>query len=273
MPAQIHPSSIVSPQAELGHGVNVGPFCIIEDGVRIGARTRLDSHVVIKRWTKLGEENHLHMGVLLGSDPEDRNFKGERSYLAIGDRNVFRENSTASRGTPPESITRIGSDNYIMIGVHIAHNGQVGNNTVICNNCSLAGYVELGDGAFLSGGVVVHQFSKIGRLAMIGGNTRVNMDVPPFVLTSDFNVTAHGLNLVGLRRAGMSREAILGLKKAYRLLYRSGLKQEEALVRIEAEVPSEEAKELVAFIRSSERGICRDLYRQRKTPLPTEMSP
>src|SRR5689334_2101389 len=126
MPAQIHPSSIVSPQAELGEGVVVGPFCIIEDGVRIGSRTRLDSHVVIKRWTTLGEENHLHMGVLLGSDPEDRNFKGERSYLEIGDRNVFRENSTASRGTPPESITRIGSDNYIMIGVHIAHNGQVG---------------------------------------------------------------------------------------------------------------------------------------------------
>jgi len=273
MSAQIHPSSIVGPHAELGDSVSVGPFCIIEDDVRIGARTRLDSHVVIKRWTTLGEENHLHMGVLLGSDPEDRNFKGERSYLTIGDRNVFRENSTASRGTPPESITRIGSDNYIMIGVHIAHNGQVGSNTVICNNCSLAGYVELGDAAFLSGGVVVHQFSKIGRLAMVGGNTRVNADVPPFVLTSDFNVTAHGLNLVGLRRSGMNREAILNLKKAYRLLYRSGLQQEEALARIEAEVPGNEAKELVVFIRSSKRGICRDLYRQRKTPLPTEMSP
>jgi UDP-N-acetylglucosamine acyltransferase len=160
-----------------------------------------------------------------------------------------------------------------MIGVHIAHNGRVGDGTVICNNCSLAGYVELGNAAFLSGGVVVHQFSRIGRLAMIGGNTRVNLDVPPFLLTSDFNVTAHGLNLVGLRRAGFSREAILNLKKAYRLLYRSGLQQEQALATIEAEAAGEEAKEFVAFIRSSERGICRDLYRQRKTPLPTEISP
>lgn len=260
----IHPTAIVSPQAELGEGVSIGPFCIIEEGVRIGARTRLDSHVVIKRWTTLGADNHLHMGVLLGTDPEDRNFKGERSYCEVGDRNVLREYSTASRGTPPESVTRIGNENYIMIGVHVAHNGQVGSRTVICNNCSLAGYVEVGDAAFLSGGVVVHQFSKIGRLAMIGGNTRVNLDVPPFLLTSEFNVAAHGLNLVGLRRAGISREAIRSLKDAYRLLYRSGLQQEEALQRIEQEVPCEETRQFVEFIRGSQRGICRDASRRRR---------
>ena len=280
-PTHIDPTALVSPQAELGEDVSIGPFCIVEDGVRIGARTRLDSHVVIKRFTTLGEDNHLHMGVLLGSDPEDRNFKGERSYLTVGDRNVFREYSTASRGTPPESVTKIGSDNYIMIGTHVAHNGQVGDRVVICNNCSLAGYVEVGDGAFLSGGVVVHQFSKIGRLAMIGGNTRVNLDVPPFLLTSDFNVTAHGLNLVGLRRAGFSRETILNLKSAYRLLYRSGLRLEDALARIEGEIAGreiagreiagreiagDEARHFVEFIRSSKRGICRDARGKSRTP-------
>ena len=258
MRTEIASTSIVSPKAHIAEDVSIGPFCIIEDEVEIGAGTRLDSHVVIKNYTTLGRDNHLHMGVLLGSDPEDKNFTGERSYLRIGDRNVFREYSTASRGTPPESTTVIGDDNYIMIGTHIAHNCQLGSGIVVCNNCSVAGYVEVGDGAFLSGGVVVHQFSKIGRLAMIGGNTRVNLDVPPFLLASEFNVAAHGLNLVGLRRAGFTKEAIKHLKEAYRILYRSKLPLAEALSRIEKEVPGKEARELVAFVRSSKRGICRD---------------
>ena len=258
MPISVAETALVSPKARIAENVFIGPFSIIEDEVEIGAGTRLDSHVVIKNYTTLGRDNHLHMGVLLGSDPEDKNFQGPRSYLKIGDRNIFREYSTASRGTPPESETVIGNDNYIMIGTHVAHNCRLGNHIVVCNYCSLAGYVEVGDGAFLSGGVVVHQFSKIGRLAMIGGNTRVNLDVPPFVLASDFNVTARGLNLVGLRRAGIGREAIQQLKVAYRLLYRSQLPLESALERIEREVPTEEARQLVAFIRNSRRGICRD---------------
>lgn len=258
MATEIASSAIVSPRARLGENVYIGPFSIVEDEVEIGSGTRLDSHVVIKNYTTLGRDNHLHMGVLLGSDPEDKNFSGARSYLKIGDRNIFREYSTASRGTPPESTTVIGDDNYIMIGTHVAHNCRLGSGIVVCNNCSLAGYVEVGDGAFLSGGVVVHQFSKIGRLAMIGGNTRVNLDVPPFLLASEFNVAAHGLNLVGLRRAGIGREAIRQLKTAYRILYRSRLPLDQALERIEKEVATEEARQLVAFIRSSQRGICRD---------------
>src|SRR3990172_6179185 len=239
---EISSTAIVSPRAKIAENVTIGRFCIIEDDVEIGAGTVLDSHIVIKRYTALGENNHLHMGVLLGSDPEDKHFTGrDRSYLRIGNNNIFREYSTASRGTPPESATIIGDDNYIMIGVHLAHNNRLGNNIVVCNNCSLAGYVEVEDGAFLSGGVVVHQFSRIGRLAMIGGNTRVNLDVPPFFLASDFNFTARGLNLVGLRRAGIGWEAIQQLKVAYRLLYRSQLPLESALERIEREVPTEEA--------------------------------
>jgi UDP-N-acetylglucosamine acyltransferase len=258
MAAEIASTAIVSPRARIAENVSIGPFSIIEDEVEIGAGTHLDSHVVIKKFTTLGRDNHLHMGVLLGSDPEDKHFQGARSYLKIGDRNIFREYSTASRGTPPESTTEIGDDNYIMIGTHVAHNGHLGSGIVICNNCSLAGYVEVEDGAFFSGGVVVHQFSKIGRLAMIGGNTRVNLDVPPFVMASEFNVAAHGLNLVGLRRAGISREAIRQLKEAYRILYRSQLPLEKALERIESEIPSEEARHLVQFVRASKRGICRD---------------
>ena len=258
MAIEIAGTSIVSPQAKIADNVSVGPFCVIEDDVEIGAGTRLDSHVVIKRYTTLGEDNHVYPGVVLGNDPEDRNFTGERSYLKIGHRNVFRENSSASRGTPPESVTVIGDDNYIMIGTHIAHNCRIGNNIVVCNNCSLAGYVEVGDGAFLSAGVLVHQFSKIGRLAMISGNTRVNLDVPPFLLASDYSVTAHGLNLVGLRRAGLGKDSISQLKEAYRILYRSGLPLDEALMEIEQKILTPEARHMVEFVRRSKRGICRD---------------
>lgn len=261
---EISPTAIVHPRAKLAHDVSIGPFCLIEEDVEIGPGTRLDSHVIIKRYTTLGENNHLYPGVVLGNDPEDKNFSGARSYLKIGNRNIFREYSSVSRGTPPESSTVVGDDNYIMIGVHVAHNGRLGNDVVVCNNCSLAGYVEVEDGAFLSGGVVVHQFSRIGRLAMIGGNTRVNLDVPPFLLVSDFNVAAKGLNLVGLKRAGVSPEAVRQLKRAYQILYRSHLPLQEALGRIEQEIPTEEARQLVGFIRRSERGICRDSRKKRE---------
>ena len=145
-----------------------------------------------------------------------------------------------------------------MIGVHVAHNCRLGDNIVVCNNCSLGGYVEIEDGAFLSANVLVHQYGKIGRLAMISGSTRVNLDVPPFLLAANFNIAAHGLNLVGLKRAGISPEAIGRLKEAYRILYRSQLALNEALERIEREIPTPEAQHLVEFIRRSERGICRD---------------
>ena len=258
MTSEIASTSIISPRAKLAPGVSVGPFCLIEDDVEVGAGTRLDSHVVLKRHTTLGEDNHLYPGVVLGNDPEDRSFTGVRSYLRIGRRNIFRECSSVSRGTPPESVTVLGDDNYIMIGTHVAHNCRLGSSIVVCNNCSLGGDVEIADGAFLSAGVLVHQFSKIGRLAMVSGNTRVNLDVPPFLLAAGFSVAARGLNLVGLRRAGFAKETIRSLKQAYRILYRSGLPLAEALERIEREIPTPEARHLVEFIRSSKRGICRD---------------
>jgi UDP-N-acetylglucosamine acyltransferase len=195
---------------------------------------------------------------VLGTDPLDKNFKGARSYLRIGNGNTIREHYTISRGTQPESITTIGDGNYIMTSGHIAHNCTIGNNTVIASCALVAGHVELEDQAFISGGVVIHQYSKIGRLAMIGGNTRVNLDVPPFFLYSGFNVEAKGLNVVGLKRAGFSLTQVARLKKAYQTLYRSGLKLEEALVKIESDSSDENLSHLVRFIRNSKRGICRE---------------
>src|SRR3954470_3929 len=192
----IAPTARIDPRALIGAGVSIGEYCVIESEVVIGAGCRLEPYVYVKRWTTLGEANEISAGTVLGTDPLDKNFTGERSYLRIGARNRIREHYTISRGTQPESVTEIGDDNYIMTTGHIAHNCRIGNKTVICSCALVAGYVEVENEAFISGGVVIHQFSKIGRLAMIGGNTRVNKDAPPFMLISDFNAAVRGLNLV-----------------------------------------------------------------------------
>ena len=256
--AQIAPTARIDPDAIVGGGVVIGDFAIVERDVVIGAETRLEPYVYVKRWTTLGQRNRISAGTVLGTDPLDKGFTGERSYLKIGDDNVIREHYTISRGTAPESETIVGNGNYIMTSGHVAHNCKIGDETVIASCALVAGYVEVESQAFISGGVVIHQYSKIGRLAMIGGNTRVNSDVPPYFLYTDFNVAARGLNLTGLKRAGFSDADIKALKTAYRILYRSGLKLEVALRKIEAEVPTEHTRHLVAFIRSSQRGICRE---------------
>jgi len=256
--AAVAPTARIHPDARVGPGVRIGEFCVIESDVAIGAGCRLEPYVYVKRWTTLGERNEISAGTVLGTDPLEKNFAGDRSYLRIGDDNTIREHYTISRGTQPESVTEIGDRNYIMTSGHIAHNCKIGNETVICSCALVAGHVEIEDQAFISGGVVIHQFSKIGRLAMIGGNTRVNSDVPPFFLYSGFNVEAKGLNLVGLKRAGLSHSQISLLKKAYQILYRSGLKLADALARIETEIPSPETLQLADFIRRSQRGICRE---------------
>jgi UDP-N-acetylglucosamine acyltransferase len=256
--AVIAATARVSPEAMIGPGVKVGDYCVIESDVSIGKDTILEPYVFVKRWTTLGEGNEISASTVLGTDPLDKNFSGARSYLRIGNGNRIREHYTVSRGTEPESVTQIGHGNYIMTSGHIAHNCVIGNRTVICSCALVAGYVTVEDEAFISGGVVIHQFSRIGRLAMIGGNTRVNRDVPPFFLYSGFDVEVRGLNIVGLKRAGISDSAISALKQAYRLLFRSGLKLDDALRRIELEIPTAEAQHLLKFIRASERGICRE---------------
>ncbi|MDX2150460.1 MAG: acyl-ACP--UDP-N-acetylglucosamine O-acyltransferase [Bryobacteraceae bacterium] len=257
--AQVAPTARVHPDAVIEPRCVVGEYCVIEQDVRIGAGCLLEPYVYVKRWTTMGEQNEISAGTVLGTDPLDKAFsRATRSYLRIGSGNKIREHYTISRGTQAESVTEIGDNNYIMTSGHIAHNCRVGNNTVIASCALIAGYAEVEDQAFISGGVVVHQYSKIGRLAMIGGNTRVNMDVPPFFLYTEFDVRPRGLNVVGLRRAGFSAEQTAALKRAYKILFRSGLKQEDALRRIECEVGTAEARHLVGFVRSSKRGICRE---------------
>jgi UDP-N-acetylglucosamine acyltransferase len=255
--AAIAPSARVHPDAVVGPGVGIGEFCVIEPDVHIGAGSVLEPYVHVKRWTTLGERNEISAGAVLGTLPLDKNFAGARSYLKIGNDNKIREHFTISRGTAPESATEIGDDNFIMTSGHIAHNCKIGNNTVIASCVLLGGYVEIEDQAFLSGGVLVHQFSRIGRLAMISGNTRVNLDAPPFFTYSGFAIQPKGLNLVGLKRAGIEDPGLRILKQAYRCLYRSNLPLEQALTRIENELATPETLHLVRFIRRSSRGVCR----------------
>lgn len=256
--AYVAPTARVHPGAVIGPACRIGEFAVIEQDVVIGPGCLLEPYVFVKRWTTLGERNEISAGTVLGTDPLDKNFSGERSYLVIGNGNKIREHWTVSRGTAPESTTVIGDENYIMTSGHIAHNAIIGNHCVIASCALIAGYVEVEDRAFISGGVVVHQFSRIGRLAMIGGNVRVNLDVPPYFLYADFNVAPKGLNLVGLRRAGFTHAQVAALKQAYKLLYRSNLKLDDALARIETEVPTTEALHIVEFVRASKRGICRE---------------
>jgi UDP-N-acetylglucosamine acyltransferase len=256
--AVVAPTARVHPDAVIGPCVRIGEFCVIESDTVIGAGCLLEPYVYVKRWTTMGENNEISAGTVLGTDPLDKAFTGERSYLRIGSGNRIREHYTISRGTKPESATEIGDRNYIMTSGHIAHNCKVGSDVVIASCTLLAGYVEVEDQAFLSGGIGVHQFTKIGRLAMIGGNTGVNSDLPPFFLYAGYRVVPKGLNVVGLKRAGYKASDLATFKKAYQLLYRSGLKLEESLERISSEIPTPETLHLVDFVRRSQRGICRE---------------
>src|SRR5579872_6182994 len=208
----IDPSAIVAPtarvhaDAHLGARVVVGEYCVIEQDTSIGPFCRLEPYVYVKRWTTLGERNEISAGTVLGTDPLDKNFTGERSYLRMGSGNRIREHFTISRATRPEAETVIGDGNYVMTSGHIAHDCRIGNDTVICSCVLVAGYVEVEDQAFISGPLGIHQFSRIGRLAMIGGMTRVNQDAPPFFMYAGSPMEPKGLNLVGLKRAGFALE-------------------------------------------------------------------
>lgn len=256
--ARIASTAKVHPGAQIGPQTVVGEFCIVEEDVVLGARNVLEPYVFLKRWTTLGDDNEISAQTVLGTDPLDKGFAGDRSYLRIGSRNKIREHYTISRGSKPETATVIGDDNFIMTSGHIAHNAVIGNGTVIASCALVAGYAEVEDQAFLSGGALIHQFGKVGRLAIISGNTRVNLDAPPFFTYAGFKIAPCGLNLIGLRRAGIAAAEIQQLKKAYRIMYRSGLPLAAALLKIETELPGPLTAHLVDFVRNSKRGICRE---------------
>jgi UDP-N-acetylglucosamine acyltransferase len=254
----IHPTAIVSRKAEVDASVDVGPNVVIEEHVKIAAGTRVMANAYLTGYNEIGRDNQIHMGAVIGHEPQDLKFDRTcRSYLKIGDRNVFREYCTVHRGTEPESATVIGNDCYLMGLSHVGHNCVIGNHVIICNCALVAGHVHVADNAFISGGVVIHQFTHIGRLAMFSGNARVSMDVPPFTLAAERN-EIHALNLVGLRRAKISREAIGELKQLFKMFYLSGLNGTQALKEVSADgaFKTAEAREFIEFVRSSPNGIC-----------------
>lgn len=246
---KIHPLSVVDPQAELGEGVEVGPFCYVEAGVRLGANTTLDSHVTVKSNTSLGEGNFVGQGTVLGGDPQDRKFTAEQStYLEIGDRNVIREYCTIHRATGDGKKTVIGDDCYLMAFTHVGHNGTLGNFVTMANYSGLSGHVTVEDMVTIGGMVGVHQFVRIGRSAMVGGMSGISRDVPPFTIVSGRDMVVVDINAVGLRRIGISQENRLALHKAVKLLFKSELGLTHAIETVRREVPmTPEVEYLLAF--------------------------
>lgn len=255
MGREIHATALVHPDVDLGDDVRLGPYTIVESDVCIGARTEVRAHAVVKRYTTLGADNQVHEGAVLGGEPQDVGFQGGESRLVVGDRNRIREGVTIHRAGAGRE-TRIGSDCFLMAYVHVAHDDTLGDGVIVANNVALAGHVSIGDRAFLSGGVVVHQFCRVGRLAMVGGNSKVVQDCLPFVITDGAPGRARGLNVVGLRRAGIGAAQVRALKEGYRLLLRSSLPLETALQRM-ASVGDPLVDELAAFARSARRGFHR----------------
>ena len=254
---QIHPTSIISPGARLGTNVIIGPFAIIEGDTEIGHDTEIRAHAVVKRFTSLGHANIVHEGAVLGGEPQDTGFVDCESYLRIGSNNHFREGVTIHRGTRSNSETIVGSNCFLMSNAHVGHNSRLGDGVIIASNVAVAGHVEIQDQAFISGGVVIHQFCRVGRLAMIGGNSKIVQDCLPFVVTDGFPGRACGLNKVGLKRAGVDSTTMQNLKQAYRLLLRSNLTLEAALEEMEG-ISDPMVRYLSDFIRSSTRGFCHD---------------
>ena len=232
----------------------IHPTAIIEDNVEIGPDCEVGAYAVIKRFTKIGARNRIYEHAVLGGEPQDLKFKGEQSHLEIGDDNVIREFCTLHRANGEGETTRIGSRNFFMVGVHIAHNCVIGDDNILANEVALAGHITLEDHVFISNNVGAHQFVRMGRYAMVGGKSKIVQDVLPFFITDGFPARVRGINSVGLRRAGFSEEARRALKDAYRTLFRSAIPVEEALDQLDR-FDDENVRHLVSFIRGSKRGF------------------
>lgn len=260
----IHPSAIVDPKAELDSTVEVGPFSVIGPNVQIGARTKVGPHMVISGCTTIGEDNVFHGSASIGGDPQDKKYKGEPTRLTIGHRNTIREYCTFNTGTVQDSgLTSVGDDNWIMAYVHIAHDCQVGNHTIIANSVQLAGHVIIGDWVILGGLSGIHQYIRVGDHAMTAFQTKLMQDVPPFVMAAGYPAAPAGINSEGLKRRGFSAEAILNIKRAYKAIYRQGLSVDEAKDAIDvlvAQAPEDAQAHLLhmkGFLDQATRGIIR----------------
>lgn len=254
----IHPTAIIHPKAQIDPSVEVKPYAVIDEHVSLGANCVVGPHVHLTGHTSIGAGNIFHSGCVIGDAPQDLKYKDEPTRLRIGDNNVFREHVTANRSNKLEEDTVIGSENFLMTGSHIGHNSHLGNEIIIANGAMLGGHVTVEDKVFISGTCMVHQFVRIGTLALMQGGSGISKDLPPFTIAMGNNQIC-GLNIIGLRRAGFSSEQRLELKKLYRALFRSGKKFSAAVAEAKTEFKSEAARTMLEFISASKRGICMDV--------------
>jgi len=254
----IHPSAIVDPAARLGADVEVGPFAMIEAGAQIGDRCKLGPRSTVKSGVTLGCDNSLYEGAVLGGLPQLAAPTGPPGKLVVGDRNVFRENVTVHVAMTEVGVTRIGNDCLMMVASHVAHDCDVADRVIMTNNVMLAGHVTVGERAFLGGGSAVHQHCRVGRIAMVGGMARIVQDVLPFVTIDGDTGAVVGLNRVGLRRSGMSRDEMADIKEAYRIIYRSGESFADRLAMLSERFQEGPAAELEPFLRDTSRGYVRE---------------
>ena len=255
----IHSTAIISPGAELAEDVKVGPYSIIGNDVQIGAGTEIGSHVIIKGATEIGDNNRILQFASIGEDPQDKKYAGEKTRLVIGDGNTIREYCTLNRGTAQDiGVTRIGNNNWLMAYVHVAHDCDIGNEAVFANNSSLAGHVSVGDYVIFGGFAGVHLFCRVGAHSFIGNYAAVTRDVPPYIMVSGQPAVPRGVNSAGLKRRGFNSDQAKNIKEAFRLLYRLGLRLEEARDRItELAVDRKELRMFAEFLKPSERSIVR----------------
>ena len=256
--ANIHPLATVHPNAKLGENVEVGPYAYIEEHVEIGDGSKILPHATIFNYVKMGKNCTVFPGAVVGAVPQDLKFEGEETYVEIGDNVNIRECATINRGTKASGrgVTKIGNNCLLMSYVHVAHDCKVGNNCILVSYVGIAGETDVDDWATIGGSTVAHQFSRIGTHAMVGGGSKINKDVPPYVLCGREPLSYAGVNIVGLRRRGFSSDQIRSIKDMYDIIYNSGLNTTDACTRIEAEYPQTvERDTILAFIRGSKRGI------------------
>jgi len=262
----IHPTAIVDSRAEIDASAEIGPYVVIDGPVRIGPGTRLLAHVTVVGDTVLGAENVLYPGVHIGHEPQDLAYRGAPTGVRIGHRNVLREGVVVHRGTQPGTCTEVGSDVFLMSNAHVAHNCRVENHVILASGALLGGHVHLGERAFISGNCVVHQFVRVGRLAILRGLSRTSRDVPPFALMDNTH-EVHGINRVGLRRAGFDAARIRAVARAFRTLFRVRQNLHDAVARVEEELGGvPEVAEVLAFIRASKRGVAMGPRADRPSP-------
>jgi UDP-N-acetylglucosamine acyltransferase len=254
-----HDTAVIYPGANVARDAMIGPYAVIGPNVTIGSETKVGPHVVVDGWTYIGRNCSIHAGAVIGGEPQDLKFAGEKSYVYIGDNCTIRECVTINRATGEGSETRLGNNVLLMATTHIAHNCIVGNNVIMSNGTGLAGHVVVEDRAVIGGLAGIHQFVKVGRNAMVGGMAKITQDVPPFVIVDGNPAFVAGLNSVGIARAGVSPQVRRDLKKAYKILYRAGYTLEQAIAEMEQELTSgDEIDHLLRFLRNVERGICRN---------------